>query len=122
MTAHQGDREISVTDEFGVWADQFHDIPLNKPAPATLPDGQGQITNVGVNTNVSGSNITQLSQTFVSAGVGGGDSGSPVFSLAGSNATLRGILWGGLSNGRSFVFSPLGNIEGVLGNIITSSP
>lgn len=78
---------------------------------------QGQITNVGVNTNVSGSNITQLGQTFVSAGVGGGDSGSPVFSLSGSNATLRGILWGGSSNGRSFVFSPLGNIEGELGNI-----
>jgi hypothetical protein len=78
---------------------------------------QGQITNVGVNTNVSGSNITQLGQTFVSAGVGGGDSGSPVFSLSGSNATLRGILWGGSSNGRSFVFSPLGNIEAELGNI-----
>jgi hypothetical protein len=78
---------------------------------------QGQITNVGVNTNVSGSNITQLGQTFVSAGVGGGDSGSPVFSLSGSNATLRGILWGGSSSGRSFVFSPLGNIEAELGSI-----
>lgn len=78
---------------------------------------QGQITNVGVNTNVSGSDITQLGQTFVSAGVGGGDSGSPVFSLSGSNATLRGILWGGSSNGRSFVFSPLGNIEAELGGI-----
>ena len=40
-----------------------------------------------------------------------------LFSLAGSNATLRGILWGGASSGRSFVFSPLGNIEGELGNI-----
>ena len=40
MTAHQGDREISVTDEFGVWADQFHDIPLNKPADDVLPDGK----------------------------------------------------------------------------------
>jgi hypothetical protein len=81
---------------------------------------QGQITNVGVNTNVSGSNVTQLSQTFVAAGVGGGDSGSPVFSLSGSNATLRGILWGGSSNGRSFVFSPLGNIEGELGPIASN--
>ncbi len=78
---------------------------------------QGQITNVGVNTNVSGSDITQLSQTFVSAGVGGGDSGSPVFSLSGSNATLHGILWGGSINGKSFVFSPLGNVEGELGPI-----
>ena len=40
MTAHQGDREISVTDEFGVWTDQFHDIPLNKPADDVLPDGK----------------------------------------------------------------------------------
>lgn len=40
VTAHQGDREISVTDEFGVWSDQFHDIPLNKPADDVLPDGK----------------------------------------------------------------------------------
>jgi hypothetical protein len=79
---------------------------------------QGRITSVNVNTNVSGSNITQLGQTFVSAGVGGGDSGSPVFSLGtGNNVTLRGILWGGSSNGRSFVFSPLGNVEAELGAI-----
>jgi hypothetical protein len=73
---------------------------------------QGKITNVGVNTNVSGSTITQLGQTFVSAGVNGGDSGSPVFALgSGTNVTLKGILWGGASNGRSFVYSPLGNVE-----------
>jgi hypothetical protein len=82
---------------------------------------QGQITQTNVNTNVSGSNITQLGQTFVSAGVGGGDSGSPVFALGqGSNVTLLGILWGGSSSGRSFVFSPIGNIEGELGPITSN--
>jgi hypothetical protein len=71
---------------------------------------QGKITQTCAHTNVSGTTITQLCQTFVSAGVGGGDSGSPVFSGTG-NVTLHGILWGGSNNGRSFVFSPMGNIE-----------
>jgi hypothetical protein len=71
---------------------------------------QGKITQTCAHTNVSGSTITQLCQTSVSAGVGGGDSGSPVFSGTG-NVTLHGILWGGSNNGRSFVFSPMGNIE-----------
>jgi len=63
---------------------------------------QGLVTNTCVNTGVSGSNIVQLCQTFVSAGVGGGDSGSPVFSGT-SNVTLLGILWGGNSSGTQFV-------------------
>ena len=79
---------------------------------------QGQITNTCVNTNVSGTNITQLCQTFVSAGVGGGDSGSPVFRItSGDNVTLVGILWGGSSNGGSFVFSPLRQIQQELGAV-----
>ncbi len=39
VTAHIGEREVSVTDEFGVWDQQYLDIPLDKPADATLPDG-----------------------------------------------------------------------------------
>ncbi|WP_157524746.1 hypothetical protein [Microbacterium yannicii] len=39
ITAHIGDREVSVTDEFGVWDQNYRDIPLDKPADATLPDG-----------------------------------------------------------------------------------
>ncbi len=60
-----------------------------------------------MNTGVSGSNIVQLCQTFVSAGVGGGDSGSDVFQITGSSVKLAGILWGGNSGGTQFVFSPL---------------
>ena len=79
---------------------------------------QGQITNTCVNTNVSGTNITQLCQTFVSAGVGGGDSGSPVFRItSGDNVTLVGILWGGSTSGGLFVFSPLSQIIDELGNM-----
>ena len=54
----------------------------------------------------------------MSASVGSGDSGSPVFAISsGTNVTLLGILWGG--SGSSFVFSPLSNIEGELGALTT---
>ncbi len=80
---------------------------------------RGQITNTCVNTNVSGSIITQLCQTFVSAGVGSGDSGSPVFRvMSGTNVRLLGILWGG-SGSSLFVFSPLKNVEQELGPLTT---
>jgi hypothetical protein len=77
---------------------------------------QGKVTNTCVNTNVSGSNITQLCQTFVGASVAGGDSGSPVFAGT-SSVTLVGILWGGSSSGGSYVFSPLKQIQQELGSL-----
>ena len=79
---------------------------------------RGPITNTCVNVNVSGSNITQLCQTIVSAGVGGGDSGGPVFRGSGNNVTLLGILWGGSGSG-TFVFSPIANVESELGALTT---
>jgi hypothetical protein len=80
----------------------------------------GAITNTCVNTGVSGSNIVQLCQTFVSAGVGGGDSGSDVFQVtSGTNVKLSGILWGGNSGGTQFVFSPLANVTRDLGTLVT---
>jgi hypothetical protein len=70
-----------------------------------------------VHTNVSGSNITQLCQNFVSATVGSGDSGSPVFQIvSGDNVRPVGILWGG-SGSRSFVYSPISNIRSELGSL-----
>jgi hypothetical protein len=78
----------------------------------------GAITNTCVNTGVSGSNIVQLCQTFVSAGVGGGDSGSDVFQGS-NNVKLAGILWGGNSGGTQFVFSPLANVVRDLGPLTT---
>ena len=78
---------------------------------------QGPVTNTCVNTGVSGTNIVQLYQTFVTAAVGGGDSGSPAFRLSGSDATLVGILWWG--SGNSFVYSPIANIEAELGALTT---
>ena len=70
-----------------------------------------------VDTNLSGSDITQLCQNFVSATVGSGDSGSPVFAIgSGSNVSLLGILWGG-SGSQSYVYSPIANIHNDLGNL-----
>ncbi len=80
---------------------------------------QGRVTNTCVHTNVSGSNVTQLCQTFVSATVGSGDSGSPVFAItSGDNVRLVGILWGG-SGSNTFIFSPLSAVEGELGGLTT---
>jgi hypothetical protein len=80
---------------------------------------QGAVTQTCVNTGVQGSRIVQLCQTFVSAGVGSGDSGSPVFGRpSGSNVALLGILWGG-SGSTLYVFSPIANIEQELGALTT---
>lgn len=80
----------------------------------------GAITNTCVDTGVQGSRIVQLCQTFVSAGVGGGDSGSDVFVITGgSNVQLAGVLWGGNGSGTQFVFSPFGNVVRELGALTT---
>jgi hypothetical protein len=81
---------------------------------------RGSVTATCVHVNVSGSNITQLCQTVVSAGVRSGDSGAPVFRQqgTGSNVTLLGILWGG-SGSSTYVFSPMSNIEAELGALRT---
>jgi hypothetical protein len=81
---------------------------------------QGPVTNTCVNVNVSGTNITQLCQTIVSATVAGGDSGADVFAItSGTNVKLSGVLWGGSTDGRTFVFSPLANVKGELGALAT---
>ncbi len=73
---------------------------------------QGQVTATCVDVIVLGSPNADLCQDQVSAGVGAGDSGSPVFAIAsGNDVQLRGILWGGTLDGTSFVYSPIANVE-----------
>jgi hypothetical protein len=79
---------------------------------------RGRVTNRCVNTNLKGTNITQLCQTWVSAKAGAGDSGSPVFKGS-TNVTLVGILWGGDDEGTVYVYSPISNIERELGALTT---
>ena len=81
---------------------------------------QGTVTRTCVNTAVSGSQVMQLCQTWVQHSsatiVSGGDSGSGVFTLGSNGATLVGILWGGSSDNRTFIFSPYGQIQQELGS------
>jgi hypothetical protein len=77
----------------------------------------GPVTNTCVTTNVSGTRFQQLCQTFVAAGVGAGDSGSGVFTVSGSDVKIVGILWGGSSDGQTFVFSPFNQVERELGQM-----
>ena len=87
---------------------------------------QGNVTATCVNTNVSGSKITQLCQTFVqnpngAVVVQGGDSGSGVFQItAGNNVQLVGILWGGNASGTQFVFSPFKQVRDELGALVAT--
>ena len=76
---------------------------------------QAPVSSTCVNVGVSNTNIVQRCQNIViSSGpviVKGGDSGSGVFTLSGGNASLVGILWGGSSDGKTMVYSPMSNIE-----------
>ncbi|HET9276277.1 MAG TPA: hypothetical protein VFN96_09415 [Gemmatimonadales bacterium] len=80
---------------------------------------QGRISNTCVTTGVSGTNIVQICQNFVQAGVNSGDSGSPVYQItSGTSVKLAGILWGG-SGTTLFVYSPIANIEKEIGQLRT---
>lgn len=113
-------RSLTIVGDFSVTAEGSANVgqTVNKVG-RTTGWSQGAVTNTCVTTNVSNSNITELCQNFVSATVGSGDSGSPVFMISGgTNVTLVGILWGG-SGSRTFVYSPITNIEQELGSLTT---
>jgi hypothetical protein len=83
---------------------------------------QGKVTRSCVNTSVSGSTVYLFCQTFVSdpggaTVVGGGDSGSGVWTGSANGATAVGLLWGGSSDNKTFVFSPLASIQQELGAV-----
>ena len=116
QTARVG-RSLTITGKWTVTGESVAAVGqvVNKVG-RTTGWSQGQVTNTCVDTNVSGSDITQLCQNFVSATVGSGDSGSPTFAISsGNNVTLVGILWGG-SGSSSFVYSPMANIHSDLGS------
>ena len=82
---------------------------------------RGTVSRSCVDTGVSGSTVVLLCQAWVTSNttiVGGGDSGSAVFGEPSGNAVaLLGILWGGSSDGRTFIFSPLKSIEQEIGQL-----
>lgn len=88
---------------------------------------QAKVSSSCANVAVSGTNFVQLCQNIVTSRrdtiVQGGDSGSGVFTInSGNDVTLQGVLWGGSSNGRTMVYSPMANIEmsSELGQLTTS--
>lgn len=100
-------------------ADQFSGA-VNKVG-RTTGWTRGNVTQTCANVNVSGTAYQLLCQSLVqdpggAVVVSGGDSGSPVFTGTGNNVTLVGILWGGSSDNKLFVFSPLKNIVMELGS------
>jgi hypothetical protein len=75
-----------------------------------------------VDVGVDGTDIVDICQDIVLAGVRGGDSGSGVFErLGGNRIALVGVLWGGgdLDGAPVFVFSAMENIEQELGPLTT---
>ena len=99
------------------------DIEVNKVG-RTTGWTRGTVERSCVNTSVSGSTVYLFCQTFVTdpggaTVVGPGDSGSPVFGAGSSSVTLLGVLWGGSSDNKLFVFSPFAQIEQELGGTLT---
>jgi hypothetical protein len=87
----------------------------------------GEVFATCVNVNITASQITQLCQSRARNGVGGGDSGSPVFTLnTDDTANLVGILWGSstdlVTNEVTSIFSPMYAIERELGELDTADP
>jgi hypothetical protein len=79
---------------------------------------RGSVTRTCVHTGVQGSQVMQLCQTFVQGSgtiVLSGDSGSGVWIDSGNGVTLVGLLWGGSSDNRTFIFSPLSQVMDELG-------
>jgi hypothetical protein len=121
-TSGANNNSLTINGSFSITAD---DLTNNVAVGATVHKvgrttgwTSGTMTNKCVNTGVSGSNIVQLCQNFVTAGVAGGDSGSDVFTVvSGSSVRLEGVLWGG--GGGQFVFSPLKNVVQELGALQT---
>ncbi len=81
----------------------------------------GKVVATCVDANVGGTTYSVFCQNLVQAGVGGGDSGSPVFSYStGTAITLLGVLWGGGTDDQGhliFAYSPLSAIQGELGTL-----
>jgi hypothetical protein len=117
-----GSQQLTIAGEFTITGEDLSTefvvgSVLNKVG-RTSGWTQGLVSLTCIDVLQSGSRFVKLCQTLVNANSLGGDSGSPVFALAGSHdATLAGILWGGGDN--VFVFSPLANIERELGPLTT---
>jgi len=72
----------------------------------------GSVTTTCATINQSGSSRTILCSYQASYASSGGDSGSPVYNVSGSNAKIVGVHWGG-----GGTFSAIGNVNTELGTV-----
>jgi hypothetical protein len=123
-TSGANNGSLTITGSFNITSDDTNNsvavgATVNKVGRTTGWTA-GAVTQKCVNTGVQGSRVVLLCQNFVSAGVGGGDSGSDVFAItSGSSVRLEGVLWGGSGSGDLFVYSPLQNVIAELGPLTT---
>ena len=120
LTVDAANPTFSVTGEDDVTTNFAVGTVVNKVG-RTTGWTRGSVTRSCVDTGVSGSTVMLYCQTFVTGldgaiAVGGGDSGSGVWSESGGGARIVGLLWGGNSSGTQFVFSPLASVKRELGN------
>jgi len=76
---------------------------------------------------VGDSDVAMLCQDAMLSGIGGGDSGGPIFESQAaftSDVTVYGVLWGSANTnfGPLVAFSPLENVEFELGPLIITAP
>ena len=127
LTPNTGNLNVDATSSYTITA-QDNSGALNLVGTVVNKVGRttgwtrGTITRTCTNTAVSGSTVYQLCQSFVSdpAGgtvVSGGDSGSGVWVDTGTGVTLVGLLWGGSSDNKTFIFSPLKQVQQELGSV-----
>lgn len=129
MTSGVNDGSLSITGFFkvvGVFSGNAVTGTILRKVGRTTGQTEGLVTSTCADVRPIGSRVIRLCQDIVSAGVqivGPGDSGSPVFRVQDDPSTpetevvLYGILWGGTSDGTSFVYSPVSNVERDLGGL-----
>ena len=87
----------------------------------------GTVAATCIDVFVTDTDIAMMCQDLVYSGVGGGDSGSPVFESQApfsNDVAIAGLLWGSGTSafGPVFVYSPIHSIEFELGEMIVTAP
>ncbi len=132
-TSGVNDDSLAIAGHFRIaaeWGGNAEVGTVLRKVGRTTGQTEGVVTNSCADVRPTGSRVVRLCQDIVrnpsAVIVGGGDSGSPVFALnddpqtAEVEVTLYGILWGGTSDGTTWVHSPIRNVELDLGELKTN--
>ncbi len=132
-TSGVNDGSLAIAGHFRIaaeWGGNAEVGTVLRKVGRTTGQTEGVVTNSCADVRPTGSRVVRLCQDIVRSPsaviVGGGDSGSPVFALSDdpstgeTEVTLYGILWGGTSDGTTWVHSPIRNVELDLGELQTN--